>query len=163
MLESNGLTVSVSETGIFIHFAASDGSETQIDALTVLDVSSAMTNRALVNWCHERLEELTPNEVSEERRWSIMTTIDEIAAVKETELEQAKAAGASLETEDGISEAAPEEWLERAEQALDASAVLLTKEAFKALLMLAKKGAGVPASSREALTNSGSQAWDCCS
>jgi hypothetical protein len=66
MLESNGLTVSVSESGIFIHFVASDGSETQIDALTVL--------------------------------------------------------------------------------------VLLTKEAFAALLMLAKRGAGVPASSREALT-----------
>src|SRR4030095_853654 len=149
MLESNGLTVSVSETGIFIHFVASDGSETQI----VLDVSNAMTNRALVNWCHERLEEVTPNEVLNERRWSLLTTLDEIAAVKETELGQAKAAGASLETEDGAPEAAPGEWLERAEQALDASAVLLTKEAFKALLMLAKRGASEPASSREALTN----------
>lgn len=162
MLASNGLAVSVSDTGILIHFIAHDGSETQIDVLTVLDASSAMTNKALVNWCHERLDGATADEVSEERRFGILATIDEVAAAKEAELGTAEAAGANLEISNAPG-AAPEEWLERAEQALDVSAVLLTKEAFKALLMLAKKGAGIHASPLEAPTNLADRAWDCCS
>ena len=43
MTGNHGLAFSVNEAGIFLHFIASDGSETQIDALTVLDCSSAMT------------------------------------------------------------------------------------------------------------------------
>jgi hypothetical protein len=163
MSASNGLTCSVSETGIFIHFIASDGSETQIDALTVLDCSSAMTNRALLQWCHERLEEVTPNKVPEERRWDLLAAIDEIAAAKETEFGQAEAAGATLEIGNGDAVADAVEWLKGAEQALDASAVLLTKEAFRALLMLAKIGASSPGSSEGVFVNIRSEAWDCCS
>ena len=159
MTGNHGLAFSVSETGIFIHFTASDGSETQIDALTVLDSSSAMTNRPLLQWCHERLEDVTPSEVPEERRWDLLAAIDEIAAAKERELGQAKAAGATLDNENGDAV----EWLKGGEQALDASAVLLTKEAFRALLMLAKKGAISPGSSEGVFVDIRSQAWDCCS
>ena len=159
MSASNGLTYSVRETGIFIHFTARDGSETQIDALTVLDCSSAMTNRPLLQWCHERLEDVTPSEVPEERRWDLLAAIDEIAAAKERELGQAEAAGATLDTENGDAV----EWLKGGEQALDASAVLLRKEVFRALLMLAKKGAISPGSSEGVFVDIRSQAWDCCS
>jgi hypothetical protein len=159
MTGNRGLAFSVSETGILIHFIASDGSETQIDALSVLDCSSAMTNRPLLQWCHERLEELTANEVPEERRWDLLAAIDEVAAAKEEEFGQAEAAGASLDVGNGDAVA---DWLKGAEQALDASAVLLTKEAFRALLMLAKKGVSSPGSSEGVLANVRSQAWDCC-
>lgn len=161
MSGSNGLTCSVSDIGIFIHFTASDGSETQVDALTVLEGSTALTNEPLFSWCHERLEEATPCEVSEERRWDLLAAIDEVAAAKKREFSQAEAAGAHLEVGiGGIGD--PGEWLKRAEQALNASAVLLTKEAFRALLILAKKGASLPGSSRSVTANAPSQAWDCC-
>jgi hypothetical protein len=156
MFGSNGLTYSVSDTGIFIHFIASDGSETQIDALTVLDCSSAMTNMPLVHWFHERLEEAAANEITETRRWNLVTAIDEIAAAKEVELRRAEAAGAVLDANVGEAVTDAERWLERAEMALDGSAVLLTKEAFLALLTLAKKGAGL----RGASVPVSKQAWD---
>lgn len=162
MSGGTGLTCSVSELGIFIHFIASDGSETQIDALTVLDCSSALTNEPLFRWCHERLQEVTPYEIPEQRRWDLLAAIDEIAAAKERELSQAEAAGALLEAGNCDAVGNSGGWLERADQALDASAVLLTKGAFRTLLILAKKGAGLPESSKSVTTKAPSQAWDCC-
>jgi hypothetical protein len=159
MTGNHGLAFSVSETGILIHFIASDGSETQIDALSVLSCSSAMTNGPLLQWCHERLEEVTPNEVPEERRWDLLAAIDEVAAAKEEEFGQAETAGATLDVGNGDAVA---DWLKGAEQALDASAVLLTKEAFRALLMLARKGVSSPGSTEGVFANIRSQAWDCC-
>ena len=163
MSGSNGLTCSVSELGIFIHFIASDGSETQIDALTVLDCSTAMTNRALLRWCQERLEEVAPYEIPEDRRWELLAAIDEVAAAKETEFELAEVAGAALDAGNDDVMADAGGWLERAEQMLDASAVLLTKDAFRALLLLARKGASLPGSSKSVTSNLPGQPWDCCS
>lgn len=140
MTGNHGLAFSVSETGIFIHFIASDGSETQIDALSVLDCASGMTNGPLLHWCYERLEEVRPTEVSDEIRRRLLANIDEIVAAKEVELEEARGAGAYLTGESDLLFDS-REWLHRAAEAADASAVLLTKEAFGALLALAKKGA----------------------
>jgi hypothetical protein len=156
------LTFSASETGIFIHFIASDGSETQIDALTVLDCSSAMTNKPLLHWCYERLEEAAVGKMPDEVRWNILASLDEIVAAQEAEFEEAQAAGANL-VDSGDALAITAEWLRRAERAADASSILLTREAFRALLTLAKKGANSPGSSEGVFVNIRSQAWDCCS
>jgi len=139
MSGSHELAFSVSETGIFIHFVASDGSETQVDALTVLDCSSAMTNRALIHWCYERLDEV---EIPEQRRWDLAAAIDEIASAKEAELRAAEVAGAHLALESPDPLVRPEEWLRRAEQLVGASDILLSREAFDVLLSLARSTIG---------------------
>lgn len=162
MSGSDVLTYSVSETGIFIHFIASDGSETQIDALTVLDCSSVMTNKPLLHWCYERLEEAAVGEMPDEVRWDILASLDEIVAAREAEFEEAQAAGAYL-VDSGDALAIMAEWVRRAERAADASSILLTREAFRALLTLAKKGASLPGPSEGVLADIPSQAWDCCS
>jgi hypothetical protein len=156
------LTFSVSETGIFIHFIASDGSETQIDVLTVLDCASTMTNKPLLHWCYERLEEAAASEMPDEVRWDVLASLDEIVATHEAEFEEAQAAGAGLvDSADALAMTA--EWLRRAERAADASSILLTGEAFRALLTLAKKGVSLPGVSERVLAGIPSQSWDCCS
>jgi hypothetical protein len=154
------LTFSASETGIFIHFISSDGSETQIDALTILDCSSAMTNKPLLHWCYERLNEAA-DKMPDKVRWNILASLDEIVAAQEAEFEEAQAAGSHL-VGSGDALAITAEWLRRAERAADASSILLTREAFRALLMLAEKGASSPGSSEGVFVNIRSQAWDCC-
>ncbi len=135
MTGNHGLACSVSEAGIFIHFIANDGSETHIDVLTVLDCSTAMTNKPLLQWCCERLDEVPENQIPEEARWELLTSLEEIASCQEAKLEEAQVAGANVD--DSLENIA--EWLHRAERATCASSVMLTREAFGALLALARK------------------------
>ena len=141
MTRTHQLTFSVDEAGIFIHFIARDGSETHIDALSVLEGSSAMTNEPLRRWCCERLEEATPAEISDENRRKLLADIEDISADKEAELEQAEAAGAKFMIENGDLIFNAPEWRHREEQAAEDTCVLITNEAFRVLVALAKKGA----------------------
>lgn len=138
MSGNHGLACSVSEAGIFIHFIANDGSETHVDVLTVLDCSTAMTNKPLLRWCCERLNDVAENQIPDEARWELLRSLEEIASVQEAELEEAQVAGANVDCGDSLESIG--EWLHRAERATYASSVMLTREAFGALLALARKG-----------------------
>jgi hypothetical protein len=138
MTGNHGLACSVSDAGIFIHFIANDGSETHIDVLNVLDCSTAMTNKPLLQWCCERLDEVPENQIPEEARWELLTNLEDIASSQEAELEEAQNAGANVDYSESLENIG--EWLHRAERATYASSVMLTREAFEALLALARKG-----------------------
>jgi hypothetical protein len=133
MTSHEHLHVVVGETGVFVRFSASDGSEAGVDIIHLAEESGPIFGRILFSWCRDRIKDQPAKALSPDLRAELLARTDP-GLQGSSALEQAS-------KDSGHRVPINHDWLDEQElRAEGAAAVSLPGDQFLDLLAVARNG-----------------------